>query len=153
MGYPEKEKKRERENFPAKSSDLRHCWACSQNKELSEYQRRDSPLWTSPSPTGGREAGWQQPEPEGEGQSQPRYGILYQTVRRLPVANQVFLGSWMVDVHQEGHRQRSAPQRRHTAHLRWCPTAHPGNLSDWDQGIDKICPPPGESALPKHLIT
>ena len=81
------------------------------------------------------------------GNLNPRYGILYQTVRRLPVANQVFLGSWMVDVHQEGHRQRSAPQRRHTAHLRWCPTAHPGNLSDWDQGIDKICPPPGESAL------
>ena len=32
---------------------------------------------------------------------------------RLPVANQVFLGSWMVDICQEGRSLRSAPQRRH----------------------------------------
>ena len=30
----------------------------------------------------------------------PRDGILHQTVSRLSVANQVFLGSWMVDIHQ-----------------------------------------------------
>ena len=39
---------------------------------------------------------------------------------RPSVANHVFLGSWTVDIHQEGHSLRSAPQRRHTAHLRWC---------------------------------
>ena len=33
----EKRKKRDRENFPAKSSNLRHCRACSQNKGLSKY--------------------------------------------------------------------------------------------------------------------
>ena len=44
--------------------------------------------------------------------------ILYQTASRLPVANQVFLGSCMVDIYQEGHSQKSAPQRRHTAYLR-----------------------------------
>ena len=43
----------------------------------------------------------------------PRDGILHQTVSRPPVANQVFLGSWTVDIHQEGRSQRSAPQRRH----------------------------------------
>ena len=50
----------------------------------------------------------------------PRNGILHQTVNRLPVTNKVFLGSWMVDIYQECSSQRSAPQRRHTAHLRWC---------------------------------
>ena len=49
----------------------------------------------------------------------PRDGILYQTVSRLPVANKVFLGSWTVDIRQEGHSQRSTLQRRHTAHLRF----------------------------------
>ena len=49
-----------------------------------------------------------------------RDGILYQTVSRLLVANQVFLGSWVTDIHQEGQSQRSAPQRRHMAHLRQC---------------------------------
>ena len=37
-----------------KSPNLRHCQTCSQNKGLSEYQRRASLLWTGPSPTGGR---------------------------------------------------------------------------------------------------
>ena len=41
---------RERENFSVKSSNLRHRPACSKNKGLSEYQRRASKLWTSPSP-------------------------------------------------------------------------------------------------------
>ena len=48
----------------------------------------------------------------------PRDGILYQIVSRLPVANQGFLGFQTVDSHQEGCSQRSAPKRRHAAHLR-----------------------------------
>ena len=47
-----------------KSPNLRYCQACPQNKGLSEYQRRASRLWTSPSPARDREAGWVQPEPE-----------------------------------------------------------------------------------------
>ena len=52
----------------------------------------------------------------------PRDGqtVSHQTVNGLPVANQVFLGSWMVDTCQEGRSLRSAHQRRHTAYLRWC---------------------------------
>ena len=46
----------------------------------------------------------------------------------------------MVDIRREGHSQRSAPQRRHTAHLR-----------GWDGGGDKTQVPPGESVLAKHL--
>ena len=45
-------------------------------------------------------------------------GILHQTVCRLPVANHTFLGSWMVDICQEGHGLRWAPRNRHMAHLR-----------------------------------
>ena len=131
-----KERERKRENFPAKNSNLRHYQACSQNKGLSEYQRRASWLRTRPSTAGGREAGGQQPEPE-RGNLSPWDSILYQTSSRLPVANQVFLGSWTVDIHQEGHSQRSPPQRRHTAHLRRCSRCTPRKLSSWDGGDDK----------------
>ena len=56
---------------------------------------------------------------------------------RLPVANQVFLGSWMVDICQEGHSQRTASQRRHMAHLRRHSRFAHRKLSCWDQGGDK----------------
>ena len=66
-------KKRERENFPAKGSNLMCNLALSQNKGLREHQRKASRLHTGPSPTtGGREAGEPQPELEGKGQSQPQ---------------------------------------------------------------------------------
>ena len=133
-----------------KKSNLSHCWVCSQNKGLREYQRRASQLRTSPSPPWGREADGWQPEPL-RGNFIPRDGILYQTVSRLPVANQVFLWSWMVDICQEGHSQRSAPQRRHMAHLRQCSHCTPSKLSCWDWGGDKT--PRWESVLTKHLLT
>ena len=65
----------------------------------------------------------------------PRDGILHQTVSRLPVANHIFLGSWMVDICQEGQSQRSAPQRRHTAHLRWR-SRGAWKLRAWERGGD-----------------
>ena len=76
-----------------------------------------------------------------------RDGILHQTVSRLPVTIQVFLGFWMVDIHQEGHCQRSAPQKRHMAHLRQISCCAPRKLSSWDEGVDKMHHTPGESAL------
>ena len=88
----------------------------------------------------------------GKGQSQSQRGILYQTVSRLPVANQDFLGFWMVDIHREGHRQRSALQKRHTAHLRQARLLPPRKLSSWDWGGDKMHSPPGETALTNHLV-
>ena len=116
------------------------------NKGLSEYQRRDSQLWTSPSLIRGRETGRQQPEPVG-GNLGPRDGILYQIVSRLPVANQVFLGSWMVDIWE-----KSAPQRRLMTHLRRHSSCAPRKLRGWDWGGDKMYCPPGESAPTKHLV-
>ena len=66
-----------------------------------------------------------------------------QTTSRLPVANQVFLGSWTVDIHQEGRSLRSDPQRRHTARLRWCSCGAPRKWSGWDRGGDKMHHTPG----------
>ena len=85
--------------------------------------------------------------------SAPETGILHQTVSRLPVANQVFLESYEVDIYQEGHGLRSAPQRRHMAHLRWRSCCAPRKQSGWDWGGDTTHCPPGESALTKHLVT
>ena len=118
-----------------KGSNLRCCQARSQNKGLSEYHRRASRLWTDPSPSRGREAGRCQPEPAGKGQTWPQDNIPYQTATSVSVANQVFLGSWTLDIHQEGCSQRSAPQKRYTAHLRCsCALRKP---SGWDWGGDK----------------
>ena len=122
-------------------------------KGLSEYQRRASQLQTGPSPAGGREAGGQQPEPEANKQSGPRDSILYETVSSLPVANQVFLGSWTFDTHQEGRSQRSSLQRRHRARLRRRSRCAPRKPSGWDRGGDGTYHTTGESALPKHLVT
>ena len=97
------------------------------------------------SPTGCREAGRRQPEPE-RGNLSPREGILYQTASRLPVAKQVFLGSWTVDIHQEGHSLRSTAQRRHIAHLRRRSCCAPRKLSGWDGGGDKMHCTRGECA-------
>ena len=45
----------------------------------------------------------------------PRDCILHQIVIRLPVANQVFLGSWMADIHQEGcSPEISSPEETHS---------------------------------------
>ena len=121
----DRERERERGKFPAKSSNLRHSLVHSQNKGLTKYQRRASWLQTGPSPTRGREAGGRQPQPEGKGQSRLQRCILHQIVSRLPVANKVFLGSWTVDTRREGHSLRSALQRRHMAHLRWCSRCAP----------------------------
>ena len=84
-----------------------------------------------PLPPPERQAGNSQSQ-KARGNLGPRDGILHQTVSRLPVTDNVFLGSWMVDIHQEGHSQRSAPQRRHMAHLRWHSCGAPRKLRGWD---------------------
>ena len=53
---------------------------------------------------------------------------------RFPVANQGFLGFLMVDICQECHSLRLAPQRRHMAHQGLFPCDAPGKPSSWDQG-------------------
>ena len=67
---------------------------------------------------------------------------------RLPVADQVFPGSWIVDIHQEGHNLRSAPQRRKMAHLSLCSRCTSRKLSDWYRGGDKTHHTPGTVCSP-----
>ena len=59
----------------------------------------------------------------------------------------------MVDFHQEGHSQRSALQRRHTAQLRQHSRCAPRKPSSWDRGGDKVPSPAGDSAhqAPGHM--
>ena len=102
---------------------------------------------TGPFPFRGREAGGSQSR-KARGNLGPRYGILHQTASRLPIANHVFLESWRVDICQEGRSQRSAPQRRHTAHPRRHSHCTPRKLSGWEGGGDKTHRPPGRGCSP-----
>ena len=70
---------------------------------------------------------------------------------RLPVANQVFLGSWTVDIHLEGGSQRPVSQR-HMAHLRWCSRYAPGKPRARTREVIRVPIPPRGSAFTKHLI-
>ena len=106
-------------------------------EQKSEYQRRASRCHIGPFLPRGREAGMQQIQKARSCFSlSPRDCIFHQTVRRLPVANYVFLGSWTVDICQECHSLRSAPQRRHTAHSRLCSYSTPGKPSSQDRGSE-----------------
>ena len=126
------------------SPNLRLCQARSQNRELS---RASGPA--HPPPETGR---WGQPEPEG-GNSGPREASSTKLQAGF-VANQDYLGFWMVDICREGRSQRSAPQKRHPAHLRrrvHCALRKP---SSWDGGGDKMHPLPGGDCAhqgPGHL--
>ena len=89
-------------------------------------------MWAScnigPSLPRGREAGvWQSQSRKARscGNLSPGACIFHQTVSMLPVASYVFLGSWMVDICQECHSLRSAPQR-HRVYLWWCSRGAPG---------------------------
>ena len=98
----------------------------------------------SPPPEAESQAGDSQ-SLKARGNLNHRDGILHQTVSSLPVTNQVFLGSWTVDIHQERCSQRSAPQRRHTA--------HPGNQSSGTREVIRGTAQLGECTLqaPGHL--
>ena len=72
---------------------------------------------------------------------------------RLPVANHVFLGSCMVDICQEGRSLRSAPKRRHTAHLRQCPCGTPRKRAAGTREVPRCTAHLGQCArqAPGHL--
>ena len=55
-------------------------------------------------------------------------------------ANQDFLVFWMVNICRKGHSQRSAPWKRHTAHLRRRTCCTPRKSSSWDRVGDKMQP-------------
>ena len=60
----------------------------------------------------------------------------------------------MVDIRQEGRSQRSAPQKRQTAHLRRRTCCTPRKPSGWHRRGDKTQPPTGDDYMhqaPGHL--
>ena len=117
-----------------------------ENKGLSRASR----LWTSPSPTRDRQTG--QPEPEGDNRG-PREASSTK-LQAGSFANQDSLEFWTVNIHREGRSQRSAPQRRHTAHLKGCACCTPRKPSGWDGGGNKSQPSTGEDSVrqaPGHL--
>ena len=71
------------------------------------------PLWRQAD-----RGGWRRGQPEPEmGNGRPRE-VSSTKLQAGSIANQEFLRFWMVDICQEGCSQRSAPQKRHMAHLR-----------------------------------
>ena len=129
-----------------KSPNLRHRQARSQNKGLS----RASWLQTGPSPTGDRQARAARAKGGNCGPREASYTKLQADF----IANQDFLGFWMVDIHWEGHSQRTAPQKRHRTHLRRCARCTPKKLSGCDGGDDKTQPSTGgdcDHQAPGHL--
>ena len=63
-----------------------------------------------------KQAGKGQPELErGNRGSREAFSMKLQTGS---VANKELLSFWTVDIHRESCNQRSAPQKRHMAHLR-----------------------------------
>ena len=103
--------------------------------------------WPLPPLEAERQVGGSQSK-KARGSHDPRDGILHQIVSRLTVAIQVFLRSWTVDIHQDGCNQRSAPQRRHTAHVRRYSGDATRKPSSWDQGGDKTHHTPGTVHFP-----
>ena len=95
-----------------------------------------------------RQAGDTQSQ-KARGNLSPRDSILYQTAIRLPVANQDFLGFLTVDICREGCSQRSAPQKRHTAHL----SRHPENQAAGTGEAISHSLQLRVTALTKHLVT
>ena len=95
---------------------------------------------------------WGQPDPEG-GNHGPREASSTKPQAGF-VANQDFSGFWTVNICREGHSQRSAPQKRHTAHPRRHTPGTPRKLSGWNRGRDKSEPSTGDHyacQVPGHL--
>ena len=88
-----------------------------------------------------------QPEPEWDNHS-PKEASSTKMQAGF-IANQDLLGFWMVDIYREGCSQRSAPQKRHMAHLRRCAGCTPRKLSSRDGGDGKLQPSTGGDHAPQ----
>ena len=149
-----RERKKKRENYPAKSPNLRHCQALSQNKGLSKYQRRATWLRTGPCPTGDRQAG------VGVGGSQSWKGAIAAPQRHpLPNCKQAPLltkTSWDSGRLTSARRVAARDQlpRRDTRHT-WEKRAHshPENQVAGTQEVIRRTPHLGETVLATHLVT
>ena len=127
-----------------KGSNLTHSLARSQNKGLSEHQRRPSLMHTGPSPTIGREAGVQQPEQESKGQSWPQRSAIS---TKLWAGSQLLtMSSWDPGQFTSARRVAAWDQlpRGDTRHT-WdgALLVHPGNRAAGTGELIKMHGPPG----------
>ena len=141
-----KKRKRER-TFLQKNSNLRHCWPAHRTKDWANIRELAGSRPAHPSLEAGRQAGNSQSQ-KAMGNLGPRDGILYQTVSRLPVANQDVPGFWIVDIWRVAVRDQLP---RDTAHLRLCSHCAPRKPRSRDRR-GKTHRPPGECVLAKHLV-
>ena len=86
---------------------------------------------------------------KARGNLSPRDGIPRQTASRLPVANQVFLGSWTVGIHQEGRRDQLPEDTQGTPETT-LPLHTPKPAAGAGKGQD--VPPHGERDHAKHRV-
>ena len=106
-------------------------WSAHRTKDcaLANTKGEQAHCHLGPSLPGGREATISQ-NARGRCNLGPRDSIFHQPVSRLPVANHIFLGSWTVHIHQEGHSLISSPEESHTTGTvpLWCiqETEQPG---------------------------
>ena len=89
-------------------------------------------------------AGGRQPELE-RGKLGPRDSNPYQTVNRLPVANQDFLGLWMVDIRRGSQSEISSPEETHS-------TPETNRVAGMEAAI-RCSPQLAVTELTKHLVT
>ena len=86
---------------------------------------------------------------KARGNLSPQDGIPHQTASRLPVANQVFMGSWTVDIRQEGHRDQLPEDTQGTPETA-LPLRTRKPAAGAGEGQD--VPPPGERERAKHRV-
>ena len=135
--------------------------ACSQNKGLSESQRRAIGCIQAPIPHQRQRGKCVTARARRQGPAQilvPETFILHQNVSRLPVANHILLGSWATDTCRRVAAWDQLPRGdtwhswetkwpglgwwlRHMAHLGQCTCHTPGCLNCSDLGrAQNVCP-------------
>ena len=128
-----------------KSPNLRHGQAHSQNKGLSEYQRRASRLQTGPSPAGDRDSGRATQSLKGAISAPEKASST-----KLRSGSQLLSKSSWDPGRLTSTRRAARDQlpRGDTAHLRWCSHCAHRKPTGWDQGGDKTHRPPGTVCSP-----
>ena len=148
-----KKEKRERENFPKKSSNLRHCWPAHRTKDWANTRGELAGSRLAHLPPGAeRQVGDSQSQ-KARGKLSPRDGILYQIWAGSQLLTE---SSWdperLTSARRVGATRDQFPRgdTRHT----WegTPTLHPGNRAAGTRKVIRCTAPPGESELTKHLV-
>ena len=146
------ERERERENFPMKSSNLRHCRAAHRAKDWANTRGElDGSGPAHPLLEAGRQVGTARARrqgtnsaPETASSTKPQAGS-----QLLPKSS--WDPGWLTSTRRVAARDQ--PLRGDTWHI-WAaaPTVHPGNQVAGTGEVIKHIAPSGDCALTKHLV-